>query len=49
MRIQCIARPRITSSRPTTGMLFSAWQAATQAPQPMQALRLIVIAQALPS
>ena len=36
MRIQCIARPRLTWTLPTIGMLFSAWQATTQALQPMQ-------------
>ena len=49
MRIQCISRRGQHLSRPTTGMLFSAWQAATQAPQPMQVLRLIAMPQALPS
>ena len=39
MRIQCISRPRTTCSAPTTGMLFSDWQARTQALQPTQALR----------
>src|SRR5690606_10387691 len=29
----------LTSSFPTTGTLFSAWQAITQAPQPVQAFR----------
>ncbi len=33
---------------PTTGMLFSAWQATTQALQPMQVLRLMTMPQALP-
>ena len=32
MRIQCISRLRLTSSLPTTGTLFSAWQETTQAP-----------------
>ena len=35
MRIQCISRPRRTWSFPTVGMLFSAWQATTQALQPV--------------
>ena len=39
MRSQCISRCRRTSSLPTTGMLFSAWQAITHAEQPVQALR----------
>ena len=46
MRIQCISRPRRTCSLPTTGMLFSDWQATTQALQPVQALRSIVMPQA---
>ena len=49
MRIQCISREASTCSRPTTGMLFSAWQATTQAPQPMQVFRSIAMPQALPS
>lgn len=36
MRIQSSARPFAIWSRPTTGMLFSARQAITQALQPMQ-------------
>ena len=36
MRIHCISRPRAMASSPTMGMLFSAWQAVTQAPQPVQ-------------
>ena len=48
MRIQCISRRASTCSLPTTGMLFSAWQATTQALQPMQVLRLIAMPQALP-
>ena len=36
MRSQCISRPRLTSSLPTTGMLFSAWQATTHALHPTQ-------------
>ena len=43
MRSQCISRPRVTCSLPTTGMLFSAWQATTQALQPMQAVRSIAM------
>ena len=46
MRSQCISRPRITWSFPTTGMLFSAWQATTQALQPVQTLRSIAMPQA---
>src|SRR4051794_33311457 len=34
---------------PMTGMLFSDWQAVTQALQPMQVLRLMTIPQAFPS
>ena len=40
-RIQCISRPCETCSLPTTGTLFSDWQAVTQALQPMQAPRSI--------
>ncbi len=40
-RSQCISRPRLTWSLPTTGMLFSAWQATTQALQPTHAVRSI--------
>ena len=36
----------MTSSLPTTGMLFSAWQATTQALQPTQAFMSIVMPQA---
>ena len=36
MRIQCISRPCSTCSLPTTGTLFSAWQATTQALHPVQ-------------
>ena len=43
MRIQCISRPRTTSSLPTIGMLFSLWQATEQALQPTQVLRSITI------
>ena len=43
MRSQCISRLRRTSSLPTTGMLFSAWQAITQAEHPVQALRSITM------
>ena len=35
-RSQCISRLRSTCSLPTTGMLFSAWQAIMQALQPTQ-------------
>ena len=45
MRSQCISRWRRTSSLPTTGMLFSAWQAMTQAEQPVQALRSMTMPQ----
>ena len=44
MRIQCISRPRVTWSLPTDGMLFSLWQATTQALQPMHEFRSIVMA-----
>ncbi len=44
MRSQCISRPRQTLSLPTTGMLFSDWQATTQALQPVHLLRSIAIA-----
>ena len=44
MRSQCISRPRRTPSRPTVGTLFSAWQATTQALQPVQVVRSMVIA-----
>ena len=44
MRSQCISRPSRTPSLPTTGTLFSAWQATTQALQPVQTSRSIVIA-----
>ena len=36
MRIQCIIRPFATCSLPTVAMLFSSWQAITQALQPVQ-------------
>ena len=39
MRSQCMMRPRFTCSLPTTGMLFSAWQATTQVLQPTQEFR----------
>ena len=45
-RIQCMIRPIATCSRPTTGMLFSAWQAMVQALQPMHASRSTTMAQA---
>jgi len=32
------SRPMMTCSLPTMGILFSAWQATTQALQPMQAV-----------
>jgi len=38
---QYICRPRCDCSRPTIGILFSAWQATTQALQPMQVFRSI--------
>ncbi len=43
MRIHCISRLRRTPPFPTTGMLFSAMQAMTQALQPVHALRSIVM------
>ena len=36
-------RPRKTCSLPTMGTLFSAWQATTQALQPMQVFRSMLI------
>ena len=42
-RIQCISRPLATWVLPTTGMLFSLWQAVMHALQPMQEFRSIVI------
>ncbi len=45
MRSQCMSRLRATSSGPITGTLFSAWQATTQALQPMQLAVSITIAQ----
>ena len=39
-------RPSSISSGPTTGTLFSAWQAITQALQPMQAALSMTMAQA---
>ena len=39
MRIQCISRRLRTSSLPTTGTLFSDWQAIKQAEQPVQAFK----------
>ena len=44
MRIQCISRPRPTWYLPTTGMLFSAWQATTHAVHPVQRLMSTAIA-----
>ena len=44
-----MARPRRTWSLPTTAMLFSAWQATTQALQPVQAFRSMAMPQAWPS
>ena len=46
MRIQCISRAFSTSFLPTTGMLFSAWQAITQALHPTHALLSIAMPQA---
>ena len=46
MRIQCISRLTATCSLPTTGMLFSAWQATTHALQPMHAVMSIAMPQA---
>jgi hypothetical protein len=42
-RNQCISRLIATWSLPTTGMLFSATQAITHAPQPVHALRSMAI------
>jgi hypothetical protein len=42
-RIQCISRLRTTSCLPTTGMLFSDWQATVHALQPMQLFRSIAM------
>ena len=42
-RIQCISRPFATWTLPTTGTLFSLWQATMHALQPMQEFRSIVI------
>ncbi len=44
-RSQCISRLRATCSFPTVGMLFSAWQAMVQAPQPMQRERSMAMPQ----
>ena len=49
MRSQCISRPFITCTLPTTGMLFSATQATTQALQPVQEFRSMAMPQAWPS
>ena len=50
MRIQCISRPIGDFwSLPTTGMLFSDWQAAMHALQPTQAFKSIAMPQALPA
>ena len=46
MRNQCMMRPRSTSSGPTTGTLFSDWQATRQALQPMQRSRSMTMPQA---
>ncbi len=46
MRSQCMSRLAAISSGPTTGTLFSAWQAMTQALQPMHSALSITIAQA---
>ena len=46
MRIQCISRPAITWSLPTTGALFSASQATTQALHPVQAVKSMAMPQA---
>ena len=43
MRSQCISRLRPTWSLPTMGMLFSLWQASTQAEQPTQEFRSIAM------
>ena len=42
-RIQCISRPFATWILPTTGTLFSLWQATMHALHPMHAFRSIVI------
>ena len=42
-RIQCISRPFATWALPTTGMLFSLWQATTHALHPMHEFRSMVI------
>src|SRR5678815_5366754 len=44
-RIQCLARPRAACSAPTVEMLFSAWQAVTHAPHPVQRSRSTAIPQ----
>ena len=46
IRIHCISRPRATWSFPTTGILFSAWHATTQALQPRQVLKSMLMPQA---
>ena len=46
MRIQCMFRSASTWSLPTTGMLFSLWQATTHALHPMQAVRSMTMAHA---
>ena len=43
MRSQCMWRPRLICSLPTTGILFSAWHATTHALQPMQEFMSIVM------
>jgi hypothetical protein len=43
-----MARPRRTWSLPTTAILFSAWQATTQALHPVQAFRSMAMPQAWP-
>ncbi len=43
MRSQCMARPSAISCLSHSPTLFSAWQATTQAPQPVQRSRSITI------
>ena len=43
MRSQCMLRPSAISFLSQSATLFSAWQATTQAPQPVQRSRSITI------
>jgi len=43
MRSHCMLRPSLISCLPQSATLFSAWQATTQAPQPVQRSRSITI------